>query len=50
MRMDMRTAAREPFRQTSVLAPVAAGVIAGFGDLGDELAVDAIAQLLKGAP
>jgi 3-dehydroquinate dehydratase-2 len=42
-------AAREPFRHTSVLAPVAAGVIAGFGALGYELAVDAVAQLLKGA-
>src|ERR1700722_3763865 len=42
-------AAREPFRHTSVLAPVAAGLIAGFGGLGYELAVDAVAQLLKGA-
>jgi 3-dehydroquinate dehydratase len=29
---------------------VAAGVIAGFGGLGYELAIDAVAQLLKGAP
>jgi 3-dehydroquinate dehydratase-2 len=43
-------AAREPFRHTSVLAPVAAGLIAGFGGLGYELALDAVAQLLKGAP
>jgi 3-dehydroquinate dehydratase-2 len=43
-------AAREPFRHTSVLAPVAAGVIAGFGGLGYELALAAVAQLLKGAP
>jgi 3-dehydroquinate dehydratase-2 len=43
-------AAREPFRHTSVLAPVADGLIAGFGGLGYELAVDAVAQLLKGAP
>jgi len=43
-------ASRAPFRHTSVLAPVAAGVIAGFGGLGYELALDAIAQLLKGAP
>jgi 3-dehydroquinate dehydratase-2 len=42
-------AGREPFRHTSVLAPVAAGVIAGFGGLGYELAIDAVALLLKGA-
>ena len=42
-------AAREPFRHTSVLAPVAAGVVAGFGGLGYELAIDAVAALLKGA-
>jgi 3-dehydroquinate dehydratase-2 len=42
-------AAREPFRHTSVLAPVAAGVVAGFGSLGYELAIDAVAHLLKGA-
>jgi 3-dehydroquinate dehydratase-2 len=42
-------AGREPFRHTSVLAPVADGVIAGFGGLGYELAVDAVAALLKGA-
>jgi 3-dehydroquinate dehydratase-2 len=41
-------AAREPFRHVSVLAPVANGVIAGFGGLGYELAVDAVAALLKG--
>jgi 3-dehydroquinate dehydratase-2 len=41
-------AGREPFRHTSVLAPVAAGCIAGFGGLGYELAIDAVAQLLKG--
>ena len=40
-------AAREPFRHTSVLAPVAEGVIAGFGGLGYELAIDAVAALLK---
>ena len=43
-------AGREPFRHTSVLAPVAAGVIAGFGGLGYALALDAVAELLKGAP
>jgi len=40
-------AAREPFRHVSVLAPVASGVVAGFGGLGYELAVDAAAALLK---
>lgn len=40
-------AAREPFRHTSVLAPVAAGSIAGFGGLGYELAVRAVARLLE---
>ena len=43
-------AAREPFRHTSVLASVSSGVIAGFGGLGYELAVEAIAALLQGAP
>ena len=38
--------AREPWRQTSVLAPVASGSIAGFGGLGYELAVGAAARLL----
>ena len=42
-------AAREPFRHTSVLAPVVSGVIAGFGGLGYELAIDATAALLKGS-
>jgi 3-dehydroquinate dehydratase-2 len=41
-------AAREPFRHTSVLAPVSSGCIAGFGGLGYELAIDAVAALLKG--
>jgi 3-dehydroquinate dehydratase-2 len=39
-------AAREPFRHTSVLARVADGSIAGFGGLGYELAVEAVARLL----
>ena len=39
-------AAREPFRHTSVIAPVADGSIAGFGALGYRLAVDAVDQLL----
>jgi 3-dehydroquinate dehydratase-2 len=42
-------AAREPFRQTSVIAPVAAGCIAGFGGMGYPLAVDAVARLLTAA-
>ncbi len=39
-------AAREPFRHTSVIAPVADGCIAGFGGIGYGLAVDAVHQLL----
>ncbi len=38
---------REPWRRTSVVAPVADGTIAGFGGLGYELAVDAAIRLLK---
>jgi 3-dehydroquinate dehydratase-2 len=38
--------AREPWRNTSVVAPVAKGSICGFGGLGYELAVDAVARLL----
>jgi 3-dehydroquinate dehydratase-2 len=40
-------AAREPFRHTSVIAPVADGCIAGFGGLGYGLAVDAVDRLLE---
>ncbi|MDQ4133412.1 MAG: 3-dehydroquinate dehydratase [Actinomycetota bacterium] len=39
-------AAREPWRHTSVLAPVSAGSISGFGGLGYELALEAVARLL----
>lgn len=39
-------AAREPFRHTSVIAPVAAGCIAGFGGIGYRLAVEAVDRLL----
>ena len=39
--------AREPWRHTSVIAPVANGTIAGLGVLGYELAVTAVARLLK---
>ncbi len=37
---------REPWRHTSVVAPVATGTIAGFGILGYELAVRAVAERL----
>ena len=39
-------AAREPWRHTSVVAPVAAGTIAGFGAVGYRMAVEAVADLL----
>jgi 3-dehydroquinate dehydratase-2 len=39
-------AAREPWRHTSVVAPVAQGTIAGFGGLGYRLAVQAVARIL----
>jgi 3-dehydroquinate dehydratase II len=39
-------AAREPFRHTSVLAPVVDGSIAGFGGLGYHLAVVAVVALV----
>jgi 3-dehydroquinate dehydratase-2 len=39
-------AAREPFRHTSVVAPVADGLVAGFGGLGYELALQAVRRLL----
>lgn len=38
--------AREPWRHTSVVAPVASGTIAGFGGDGYRLALDAVAALL----
>jgi 3-dehydroquinate dehydratase-2 len=38
--------AREPWRHTSVVAPVAEGTVAGFGGLGYRLAVRAVAELL----
>jgi 3-dehydroquinate dehydratase-2 len=43
-------AAREPFRHTSVVAPVADGCIAGFGGLGYPLAVEAVHRLLARRP
>ena len=41
-------AARERWRHTSVIAPVADGSIAGFGGLGYALAVEAAVRLLDG--
>lgn len=38
--------AREPWRRTSVVAPVATGTIAGFGGDGYRLAIEAVAHLL----
>lgn len=38
---------REPWRHTSVVAPVAHGTITGCGAHGYELAVDAVARLLR---
>ena len=43
-------AAREPFRHTSVIAPVADGCIAGFGGIGYGLAVDAVHRLRTTPP
>ena len=40
---------REPWRHTSVLAPVASGTVAGFGGDGYRLALDATAHLLARA-
>lgn len=39
-------AAREPWRQVSVVAPVAIGTIAGFGGYGYVLAIQAVAKHL----
>ena len=38
--------AREPWRRTSVVAPVATGTISGFGGDGYRLAIDAVAAVL----
>ena len=40
--------AREPWRRTSVVAPVSTGTISGFGGHGYRLAIIAVAALLKG--
>jgi 3-dehydroquinate dehydratase-2 len=39
--------AREPWRHTSVVAPVAAGSIIGLGMTGYELAIEALARLIE---
>jgi 3-dehydroquinate dehydratase-2 len=39
--------AREAWRHTSVVAPVATGTITGFGAAGYRLAIDAVATLLE---
>ena len=41
------TAARESWRHTSVVSPVATGVISGFGGHGYRLAVEAVSLLLS---
>ena len=43
-------AAREEWRRTSVIAPVATGTIAGFGGTGYRLAVEAVLSLLDQEP
>lgn len=40
-------AAREPFRHTSVIAPVASGLVAGMGGLGYVVAVEAAVRLAE---
>jgi 3-dehydroquinate dehydratase-2 len=39
--------ARESWRHTSVITPVADGCISGFGGLGYDLAIDAVARMLE---
>lgn len=39
--------AREPFRQHSFMAPVCIGVIAGFGGLGYQLALEALVRQIR---
>jgi 3-dehydroquinate dehydratase-2 len=41
---------REPWRRTSVVAPVATGSISGFGPDGYRLALEAVARLLDARP
>lgn len=42
--------AREEFRATSLISPVAAGVISGLGVRGYLLAIDALAAMLRSVP
>ena len=39
---------REAWRHTSVISPVASGIISGFGGRGYELAIEAVAGMLPG--
>ena len=39
--------AREAWRHTSVISPVADGCISGFGGLGYDLAIEAVARMLE---
>jgi 3-dehydroquinate dehydratase-2 len=39
--------AREEWRHTSVISPLATGIISGFGAVGYRLAVEAVADLLE---
>ena len=40
-------ASREPWRHTSVVAPVSSGTIAGFGAKGYQMAIDAIVGMIQ---
>lgn len=40
---------RDAWRRTSVIAPVATGIIAGFGGAGYRLAIDAVAAIVLGS-
>ena len=40
--------AREAFRHTSMIAPVAVGMICGLGPIGYRLALEAMAEILEG--
>ncbi|HYO62002.1 MAG TPA: type II 3-dehydroquinate dehydratase [Actinomycetota bacterium] len=42
--------AREEFRHSSVLSPIASGVVAGFGTLGYRLAARALVEIVDAAP